>query len=608
MRRAIAVFGLLALTACGAGQTRISSVFSTNWEDDRGGSIGKLEAKLRGAKIPAGANVAVGVVDDGLVGVPLAGGAPWHYAHAIGNRPDIAGSVVVGTGGNEVFALDAATGRLLWKRSTGGLELTGAGDDGDVTVVALEGPGGVGSNMLAITRDGTVLRQLDPETTRLGRPAVVAGVAFIPWQGQYVTAYDIATGEESARFVLRSATSHAFTQGGALYFGETSITRFDERIAGASSDTAATAKLPPRELVGPVRWLSAATDHHRAAAGAGDKVRVYARPAPRGTPMGVADDVYYATYYRVVLGAAAADGALRWVHSHDVDVVGGAAFHGGVAICDLSGKVTLLSDRTGTSTGEASLGRAVSACVVSADGFVRDAAAAPSSPLVEQLAGALALGDATLITVQRTLLAELVGSDDPIVSKLLVDLATDAHVPQALLVDVRTALAARRKGAEHLIAALDRRYDFVRDVLRPPPVGPIADALAGMGETKGAAALARALNDPQTAGDDVKHAAAALAVLATEAEVVPMESFFALYRCTAESDDVVTAVVSIANALVKVQGDRGKVTIARAMHDSMTLPAVREKLQAIAQGVEVPADPVPETVDPKKKKAAPKKG
>jgi outer membrane protein assembly factor BamB len=269
--------------------------------------------------------------------------------------------------------------------------------------------------------------------------------------------------------------------------------------------------------------------------------------------------------------------------------------------------VTLLSDRTGLSMGDASLGRPVTACVVSADGFSREAAGKPT-PLIEQLSAALSLSDATLVTVQRTLLAELVHFDDPVVSKILVDLATDARMPQALLVDVRAALGARRTGAEHLIAALDRRYDFVRDVLRPPPVGPIADALAGMGEAKGAAALARALNDPQTAGDDVKHAAAALAVLATEAEIPPMESFFALYRCTAESDDVVTAVVSIAHALVKVQGDRGKVTVARAARDTMTLPAVREKLTAIAHDVQVPSDPTPEPIDPKKKKPTPKKG
>jgi hypothetical protein len=40
----------------------------------------------------------------------------------------------------------------------------------------------------------------------------------------------------------------------------------------------------------------------------------------------------------------------------------------------------------------------------------------------------------------------------------------------------------------------------------------------------------------------------------------------------------------------------------------MTLPAVREKLAAIAHGVEVPNDPAPEAVDPKKKKPTPKKG
>ena len=39
-------------------------------------------------------------------------------------------------------------------------------------------------------------------------------------------------------------------------------------------------------------------------------------------------------------------------------------------------------------------------------------------------------------------------------------------------------------------AALERHYDFLKDVLRSPPVGPIAQALGAMKETRAAPLLA----------------------------------------------------------------------------------------------------------------------
>lgn len=604
MRRPALLATLALATACGAGQTRIGSAFSTNWENDGGRSIARLEQRLRAATIADGVPVAVGIVDDGLVGVPLASGSAWRFAHAISGRPAIASGVVVAAGGGEVFALDSATGRLLWKRATGGLELIGAGDNGDVTVVTLASGTGVGSSLLAITREGRVLRQLETEK-RLGRPAVVGSVAFLPWQEQYVTAYDVATGDETARVVLRSSTSHAFTSARTLYFGEIALTRFDEKIGAASEDRAATARLPAKEIFGAPRWLPAAGSLRGTTAGAADKVRVYARPTPRGEPMAIADGSYYATYYRIVMGLDET-AALRWVHTHDGDVLAGAAYAGGVAVCDANGKITFLDRATGAPAGDLSLGAPVTACIVEAEGVTRTSGG-KQPPLVAQIAAALTLGDASMVTAQRFLLGELVRADTPEATKILLDLAADPRTSQGLLGDVRRELAGRRTGAEQMIAALDRRFDFVHDVLRPPPVGPLADALAAMKEKRAAGALTRALSDPQTPPDDVKRAAAALVTLATDSEAASLETFFALYRCTAENDDVVAAVVSIAQALVTIEGDKGKVTVARAVKDTMTLPAVREKLASLVSGVDPSPEPLPDLGDAPKTKAGAKK-
>lgn len=133
--RVLALVVATAALACGGGQTR-ANVFSTEWDDDGGRSAQALYARLAETKIPEGANVVVAVTGNGdrIVGQPL-GGARWTFAHPLDSRPMVTGRVVIGSGGGEIFALDATTGTKLWGRPTGGLPLLGAGDDGRLTVV-----------------------------------------------------------------------------------------------------------------------------------------------------------------------------------------------------------------------------------------------------------------------------------------------------------------------------------------------------------------------------------------------------------------------------------------------------------------------------------------
>ncbi len=130
-------------------------------------------------------------------------------------------------------------------------------------------------------------------------------------------------------------------------------------------------------------------------------------------------------------------------------------------------------------------------------------------------------------------------------------------------------LADRRSGEDAMLAALARHYDFISDE-QPPPVGPLADALASMGETRAAPLLARHLNDPATSLDDLERAARALETLATPAELPALETFFALYRATADEPPLVSAVVSVAKALVRVGGTSGRAIVERAVNDPMT--------------------------------------
>ena len=291
--------------------------------EPRSTAFGSASARRRS---PPAADVVVGVAanDHKMIGVSLATGAKWTFEHALDARPIVTGSVVVASGGGEVFALDAATGRLVWRRPTGGLALLGAGDDGNVTVAAFREAGDTGSVLLAVTHDGQIVRQIETEKA-LGAPAVVAGLAFVPWAGQYVSVIDLANGDETARVTLRQETSRAWTEGGTLWFGGIGYVRFDERIHDASRGRAATVSVPPRELPGMPKLIPTGTSPLPAAANAEDKTREYAKPIATDSGAALQDGHWYGTYFRLAMGFESEHSKLAWVHLHDADFIGGAA-------------------------------------------------------------------------------------------------------------------------------------------------------------------------------------------------------------------------------------------------------------------------------------------
>ena len=562
--------------ACGGGSGAVGSAFNTNWENDGGRSIADVQRRLASATLPAGTGVAVGVTPKGLIGAPLDGSATWKHAAKLDGRPAITGNVVVGSGSGQVFALDAQSGKVLWTVSSDGRAVRGAGDDGSVTVVSLGEPSGGGSLILAVDRSGNELRRFEPEVD-VGVPAVLGGVAFVPWGNQYVSAIEIDSGNELGRLLMRDKVSHAINIGGSIYFGELAVVRFDDKIGQAPKNQANRTQLPERELAGTPVWLGPGSVVHPVTSGAPERVRLFARPVEGG----LAAERLAATYFRVVMGLNAKDGTLRWARTLPHDVIGGAAADGGFAACDATGKVWLLAARAGGDAGAVNLGEKLSSCVVQGGSFkVPEGKDTP--PLAEQVGQAIKLRMPQMVTAQRFLLRELGALEDESVTKVLVDLASDPQTPPMLLEDSRQLLASRRNGAEYMIAALERRYDFLADVLLPPPVGPIADALSAMNETRAAQLLAEHLNDPANTPDDVQRAARALTKLATKQQYADLRTFFALYRAAAAEDEMIAAVISTAQALIKIGGKEGAKVVTHAASDPLTHPQVREGIKNLA--------------------------
>jgi outer membrane protein assembly factor BamB len=285
------------------------------------------------------------------------------------------------------------------------------------------------------------------------------------------------------------------------------------------------------------------------------------------------------------VGFDAASGALAWARKNAADFLAGSALDGAVALCDADGQVTIVSSSNGATLGTRSLGRKIMSCAVEADGLTAPAKIDERAPksLADQLADVVGGADNEMAAMQKMLLRELAKLADPKATKQLVDLASDGRTPGALLPDVEKALASRRTGAEYMIEALRRHYDFMKDVLRPPPVGPLADALGAMKETRAAPALVSHLFDPADTTDAVRRAAAALAEVATKAEVPELRNFFGLYRTTAEDENLAQAVVSVARALVRAGGPEEKALVTKGAEDPLTVAVVRMQLAALVE-------------------------
>jgi len=576
--RSVTLLGLACAAAgCGANAANSGSAFNTSWQNDSGRSISALEARLRPLPPAPNAALAVAVADDGLHGLSLDGKAHWFHPGQPKSLPFIAGRLVIDAEGDEIVALDGTTGAKVWSTASRGLALRGAASDGTRSALVLAN--GEHSLFLGISGSGATLCSIDSKAT-LGVPAARGGVAFVPWSNQYVSAIELSGGEETARLLTREQVSRAMNYGGAIYFGEKGLIRFDEKIRYASTNQATHIGLPPLALPGKPDFLGSGFVSSSAETNARAKIRIYAAPTTDAAgALTLGGGTFAATYFHVVFGLAAASGKLAWVRALPADIVGGAAASSGFALCDTAGKLRLL-DSAGTEVGSQDFGVKVRSCVIDTGTEPVTNGARPS-PLSAQIGEALDRLEPDMAEAERYLIAELGKLQDPAVTKTLIDLSSSPRIPPELRSETRRLLALRKTGTEYMLAALARHYDFVSGVLLPPPVGPLADALADSGEERAGPLLAKHLNDPANSADDVAHAARALVKLATLREYEDLRTFFSLYRATADDEALVSAVVASAEALLRVGGEPGRAVVEHAADDPLTQADIRRALPAL---------------------------
>lgn len=197
-----------------------------------------------------------------------------------------------------------------------------------------------------------------------------------------------------------------------------------------------------------------------------------------------------------------------------------------------------------------------------------------------------------MVMMQRFLVRELAGHADPLATRKLIELSIDPRTSPVLVPEVREALSGRHDGADHMLKALETRFDFLHDQKTLPPSGPIAFALASMGQKSAAPLLVQHLLDPMTSPDDAKHIAIALHKLAGADQAEELRSFAAIYRCTAADEDLVQAVAAVARTLVRLDF-KNRALIGAWAADPLTSVLLKDSLAAIAGGPGAPASSPP---------------
>jgi outer membrane protein assembly factor BamB len=496
----------------------------------------------------------------------------WHVEAPVTAGPVLASERVFFSSGRDVRVLAADDGQARGSLAAPGMLLLAAAVRGGSTALLLADPRG--QRTLSVYDAQSRERLRVSADGPLGAPAFFGDVLLVPWANGYLSAVDVSGARERARVRVGESLVHALSLGGALFFG-------GPPWVEPANPGAASYSLPRRPLPEPIDAGPLATTP-----GAAEPTRLVVEP------QAAAGSIYMATFGRVAFGLEQEHGALVWVTALPGRALAAVAVTAGFLVCDESGSVRWLSERTGrverswqlvrqrriTLGDKTLIGCALSpGLLLPAERARRGESAEPT--LLEQLTRVLGLADPELTEAQRFLSRELAARPEPEATRVLLELVTRNSLDRRLQAEAEDLLATRRNGEEFMLEALSPRQAPGQNAVALPPIAPLGEALAALGERRAAPLLARQLNRPAHSAAAVARAAAALEQLASEAEYAELSVFFSLHRTTADEPEWVAAVVSSARTLLRIGGEKARTLLAIAQRDPLTVSAVRSGIE-----------------------------
>jgi hypothetical protein len=460
----------------------------------------------------------------------------WRVPLAATSRPELLGDLVLVASTGSLIGLEAQTGRERFRFARGDCNYLGAAREGQriyftcIDAPALAGQG-VGARLIALDAgSGNELWQRHAAGA-LGRPAARAGLVLVPWQHQNLTVVDGNSGHELARLRARDDVIEWVQTGAAgVLFGHRRIYRLGPDGYGGGREQQSGLSLASETLPGQPTPVSSAYLPEPGSRSARGRIALHFAPEPAGEAGArVAGDRYYFVFYRYVF-AYDASSRLMWTRLLPSDAIAGRAVPSGLVSVLEDGRVQLLGRDDGEPAAQLSVGASLAAASVLGDGPAATPPPAVQRASLRESLTLLALDtDARLVPARNFAVAKLAALDDGLATRDLLRIYEQSTAPPELKRAAADALRTRRVGLEHLIDALQWRYDFIEQS-RPAPLAVIVPALIDARDSRAIPGLLARLIDHETPAAVLPTLVRGIVELGDERVVDPLAAWLRLYR------------------------------------------------------------------------------
>lgn len=576
----------LALSSFGCAQSIHYDTFGIAAPDNQPARIEAALARLAAAPPARDHAVAYGVggSPSELFVVDLETGAElWRTAAQPRSWPHIAGDVIVSHEGERIVARDVRTGATRFSFGDRGMWLVGAAGEGHLGAFTLSTSAGAGAHSELVIVRGTEIAHRMGATHAMGSPEVAGGMVLVPWGSQYLSFLDAVTTEEVARVRVRgSVLGHAFAKGGHVYVGQRDLFRLTPSIASGTRAEAAHYAPPALDLPGRPGFMVDPYQAPPTPDSAIHRVRMAFRPSGTGEDVRMTDDNLYALFHRVVFALDATTGVVRWAYESERDLSGAEPVPGGLLLADEAGGITTLDARDGSVRRQLTGTHAATLVRFHALQLDLSDAAPVTSHVAEQLAAIVNDGDTRMAPASVFALRALASlpGDSPTLSLLAICESTTAS--RSVRDEACSALAERSDGRDAILGALARHGDFVSGT-PVPPIGPLAQAAAGMGATEAVPLLIRHLADPATPDDALQSVVQALGTLATPEVVPPLLEFLRLYHADAAGQGMTLALEAAMNAASELDPAAALPVLEEVAHDEQSGTSLRLRAEHLVE-------------------------
>lgn len=569
------LLALVATTGCMPAIRRMNA-FSSRFADNQRESISQIYAQLPAqdsseARNALGAPVLVAVrqgTPRAVVAIDVnAGRTLWTKEMDAQSAPEILGDVVMISVGARAVALDLRTGDRKWDVDLRAMPFQGAAREGNTIVIAASSGASGGARVgrvIAVDAGSGSERWSHTVVGILGRPAVAAGRAFVPWDRQSLAVLDLNTGVEQARVrATDDVLGWVFSAPQGVFYGSRGAYRWTPRSASGTRSESSFIGNPIEGVPGDPPLYADAFAGTTGARTARDKIRFAFLPrAAQNDGIAVAHDTIFLVYYRFVIAFNAQTGAVRWARSigpdeaearpgqsesaleaarraqaamsqYDIESV--QVTPTSVVVVSGNGRLRALDPATGAIQGQAELGANIGAIALDLGGFrapSTGAAPAPEGSAREQLVSLVRDPDNRLVPIRGFLVRLLARDQAPEVTGDLLELYRARAIPSTLRTEIATALRQRETGERFLLEAIDGEedhYNFLEN-RQAPPLDVIAPTLASMGAREAVPLLLQHLLDHETPAAWLPVIVDAIVELEDANAVPQLQAFVQRYR------------------------------------------------------------------------------